>query len=385
LRFSPDKRLRSTASPATPVLSRTCAAAFALCSAGLILQGCALPALPRAAPSLDEVTASEKRNQIVLTPVTPELVAASRGPSTATFPSSFIEAPPVDYETFSPGDGVDVVVWERDGLQMFPPGANGGSDLGTFTVGRDGLIHVPYVGPLSVAGLKPDDARQLLLQRLRGLVIATDVRLSSTEQHGSLVTVQGDVTRAGVFPLGVGMLRLSSALGLASPDQTDPEQTEVTIRRDGVAATVRLSDIYRDSTQDVALRAGDSVVVRAIQEYVRILGAAGTQGRVKISKRNYTVLDALTDSRGLSDSTAYPRAVFLLRAVAPTAPATTAAPLVYQFDMRRPEQVSLAGQFAVQDGDTVFVSDAPYTQVEKVLSALSATLGTARSVSALGE
>jgi polysaccharide export outer membrane protein len=199
------------------------------------------------------------------------------------------------------------------------------------------------------------------------------------------VTVQGDVTRAGVFPIGQGMLRLSNALSLAAPDQTDPEQTAVTIRRGGVAATVRLSDVYRDSAQDVALRPGDSIVVHAIQEYVKILGAAGTQGRLKISKRNYSVLDALADSRGLSDSTAYPRAVFLLRAPDRNSPQIAAAPLVYQFDMRYPDQMSVAGQFVVRDGDTIFISDAPYTQVEKVLSALSASLGTARSVTALGQ
>jgi polysaccharide export outer membrane protein len=385
LRFSPAKRSRSTASHAAPVLSRGCAAAFVLCSAGLILQGCALPALPRSAPTLDEVNQAKDHNRIVLAPVTPDVAASTRVPTTASFPASFLQARPIDYERFAPGDGIDVVVWERDGLQMFPPGANGGADLGSFTVGKDGVIHVPYVGSLNVAGLRPDDARQLLLRRLRGLVIATDVRLSLTDQHGSLVTVQGDVSKAGVYPMGPGMLRLSNALGVASPDQADPEQTVVTIRRDGASATVRLSDIYRDSAQDVALRPGDSIVVHSIQEYVKVLGAAGGQGRVKISKRNYTVLDAVADSRGLSDSTAYPRAVFLLRAPDRLDAAAAAAPVVYQFDMRYPDQMSLAGQFAVRDGDTVFISDAPYTQVQKVLSALSATLGTARSVSALGE
>lgn len=349
------------------------------------MQGCALPALPRSAPSLNEVTAAQKLDRLVLSPVTPELAAASRGPSTATFPSSFLDAQPIDYETFAPGDGIDVVVWERDGLQMFTSGASGQADLGSFTVGKDGLIHVPYVGPLSVAGLKPDDARRLLMRRLRGLVIATDVRLSLTDQHGSLITIQGDVTKAGVYPMGQGMLRLSNALGLASPDQTNPEQTSVTIRRDGVSATVRLSDIYRDSAQDIALRPGDSIVVRAIPDYVKILGAAGAQGRIKISKRNYSVLDAVADSRGLSDSTAYPRAVFLLRQAEPTDQPPVAAPVVYQFDMRYPDKMYLAGQFAVRDGDTIFISDAPYTQVEKVLSALSASLGTARSVTALGQ
>jgi polysaccharide export outer membrane protein len=182
------------------------------------------------------------------------------------------------------------------------------------------------------------------------------------------------------------MLRLSAALGLASPDQTDPEQTKVTLRRDGVSATVRLSDIYRDAAQDVALRSGDSVVVNAIQQYVTVIGAAGAQGRVKLTKRNYSILDAVADSRGLADSSADPRALFLIRPSIGTDGAPLyARPTVYEFDMRRPEDILLARQFAVQDSDVVFISDAPFTQVEKALSALSASLGTARNVNALAQ
>jgi polysaccharide biosynthesis/export protein len=357
--------------------------ACVLLIAGGLLEGCMLP---RSGPLLSEVHTADKQSQITLTPVTPDTVAAMREPAIASFPSSFLTAQPVNYETFAPGDGVDVVVWERDGLQVFPPGANGGSDLGTFTIGRDGTIQLPYVGEMDVAGLTPADARMLLLRRLRGLVIASDVHFMTTAQHGSLVTVQGDVTKAGVYPIGQGMLRLSAALSLASPDQTDPEQTSVTVRRDTVSATVRLSDIYRDAAQDIALRSGDSIVVNAIQQYVMVIGAAGAQGRVKITKRNYSVLDAVADSRGLADSTADPRALFLLRprAQADGAPMDS-RPFVYQFDMRRPGQMLLARQFAVQDGDVVFISDAPFTQVQKALSSLSATLGTARNVSALSQ
>ena len=43
----------------------------------------------------------------------------------------------------------------------------------------------------------------------------------------------------------------------------------------------------------------------------------------------------------------------------------------------------LAGEFVVRDGDAILISDAPFTQVQKLLSTFSATLGTARSVSAL--
>jgi len=343
-----------------------------------LLQGCELP---RSGPLMADVTQAQQQSRITLTDVTPALAAATHEPATASFPADFLQARPVDYERFAPGDGIDIVVWERDGLLVFPPNANGASDLGTFIVAKSGEIEVPYAGSLAVAGLTAEEARMLLLRRLRGIVIATDVRFTSTSS-GSMVTVQGDVTKAGVFPINPGTLRLSAALGLASPDQTAPDETLVSVRRNGESGAVRLSDIYRDPTQDIALRPGDSIVVSSVQEYVTVLGAAGGQGRVKIARRNYSVLDALADSRGLADSTADARALYLIR-VHETA--ADARPQIYHFDMRLPQQMLLAKQFVVQDGDAVFISDAPFTQAQKVLSSVSATLGTARSVSALGQ
>jgi polysaccharide biosynthesis/export protein len=351
--------------------------------AGLLLQGCALP---RSAPLLGEVSSAAKQSRIDLSQVTPDVAAATREPATASFPPAFRAAAPVDYEKIVAGDGIDIVIWERDGLQMFPPGPTGASDLGVFTVRKDGSIDLPYLGTLRVAGLTPADVRTLVLRQLRGLVIAMDARVSFVAPRSSTVTVQGDVTKAGVYPIQPGFLRLSDALALASPDQTDPEQTAVTIRRDGAASTVRLSDIYNDSAQDIALRPGDSIVVSALQQFVAVVGAAGLQGRVKITKRNYSVLDAIADSKGLADALADPRALFLIRARTDTGGAPSGVrPLVYQFNMTRPEEILLARQFAVKDGDALFVSDAPYTQVQKVLSALSATLGTARDVSSLSQ
>ncbi|MGI4875912.1 MAG: polysaccharide biosynthesis/export family protein [Janthinobacterium lividum] len=346
------------------------------------LNGCALP---RSAPLLSEVRSSDKEGRIVLTAVTPPLVESTREPETASYPPSLLQVAPFDYERFAPGDGVDIMLWERDGLQVFPAGTSGGSDLGVFTIGSDGNIDVPYIGALHLAGLTASEARSSLLRRLSRIVIATDVRIAHTDQRGGQVSVQGAVTKPGSYPIGQGMLRLGAALGLAAPDQTDLDQTQVTLRRDGTAATVRLGDIYRDPVQDIALRPGDAIVVSALQQYVTVIGAVGGQGRVKIVKRNYSVLDALADSRGFADASADLQAVFLLRSAPAPVSEADRRPSVFQFDMRQADQVAMAGKFAVRSGDVVFISNAPFAQVQKVLSALSYSLNTVRSAGAIAQ
>lgn len=357
--------------------------AVAAILSGLLLQGCALP---RSGPMAHEVAAANASGQIELIPVTPEIALANREPSQASFPARFKAAKPVDYEQLAPGDGVRVGIWERDGLGVFPPGSTGFADLGELIVSKVGTISIPYVGAVPTAGRTTAEVRDIIIKRLRGLIVASDVSVAQTPTKGRFVTVQGDLTKPGVYPIIQGMLRLSALLGMAVPNQTDPEQTAVTVRREGEAATVRLSDVYRDPTQDIALQADDSVVVSAVDYHLVVLGAAGAQGRLKVTKRNYTILDALADSRGLSDVNASPRAVFLMRRAAPgDAAAAGNRPVVYQFDFRRPGQMVLAGEFATRDGDAIYVSDAPFTQVEKVLSVFSSTLGTARSADELGQ
>jgi polysaccharide biosynthesis/export protein len=358
------------------------AAALVLALSGaLVLQGCGLP---RSGPLRSEVDAASESSSIVLIPVTGELARASRGPDRATFPAAFLDAAPFEYERLAPGDGVQITVWEHGGLGLFAMGDQSPSNLGEQVVDRAGDIQLPYIGKVRAQGMTTSQLRDAIMRRLSRLVVGADVSVLATARRGQSVTVQGDLLKPGVYPLGQDTERLSGVLGLAAPNQTNPEQLSVTVRRNGVAGSVRLSDIYANPAEDVALRPGDSIVVNGVVERLTVLGAAGVQGHVKLTKRNYSVLDALGDSRGLNDSLANPRAVYLLRRASPSnVEAADTRPLVYQFDFTQPGQIVLAGEFVVRDGDAILVSDAPFTQVQKLLSTFSATLGTARSVSAL--
>ncbi|MBC8642017.1 polysaccharide biosynthesis/export family protein [Caballeronia sp. EK] len=363
---------------------RSAAALVFALSSTLALQGCGLP---RSGPLHSEVDAAGESSNIVLVPVTEELARTSRGPDRASFPAAFLGAAPFDYDRLAPGDGVQVTLWEHDGLGLFAAGKSGASNLGELIVDRAGDIHLPYIGKVRAQGQTPAQLHDAILRRVSRLVVGADVSVQATARRGQTVTVQGDLSKPGIYSLGRDTERLSGLLGLAAPNQSNPEQLSVTVRRNGVAGSVRLADIYRDPAEDVALRPGDSIVVSGVVERLTVLGAAGVQGRVKLMKRNYSVLDALGDSRGLSDSLANPRAVYLLRRQ--SAPGTDAAqrldtrPLVYQFDFTKPGQIMLAGEFVVRDGDAILISDAPFTQVQKLLSTFSATLGTARSISTL--
>ncbi|MFC4275358.1 polysaccharide biosynthesis/export family protein [Achromobacter aloeverae] len=341
--------------------------------AALALAGCQLP---RSGPMLSEMTSANDAKDVVVMPVSRELALASNVPDVMDFPARYRDSSQAGFDILVPGDGINVTVWERDGLGVFAANAAGVSDLGNQEIDRTGTLYVPMLGKFKAAGMTLAQLHDAVVARLSKLVVGSDVSVTRVaDTRGQMVTVQGNLTKPGMYPITQTTQRLSSALAQAAPVQTNPEQLVITLRRGTEVSSVRLADLYRNQANDILLRAGDVITAHDAREYLTVLGAAGTQGRVAISKRNYSVLDALGDSKGLDDKTADPRSVFLFTPAKPgTKGAPDVLPIVYQFDLTRPEQVALAGQFTVHEGQAIYISDAPFTQVQKVLSAFRVTM-----------
>jgi len=352
---------------------RRAAAPVIVLLAALALTGCQLP---RSGPMLSEMTGAHDDKDVVVMPVSRELVRASQVPAVADFPVRYRDLTQAGFDRLVSGDGINVKVWERGGLGVFAADPSGVSDLGNQEIDRAGNVHFPILGKFRAADLTLGQLHDAIIARLARLVVGADVSVTrAADARGQMVTVQGNLTKPGMYPITQTAQRLSSALALAAPVQTNPEQLVISLRRDNQVASVRLSDLYRNQNNDILLRPGDVITAYDSREYLTVLGAAGNQGRVAISKRNYSVLDALADSKGLDDATADPRSVFLFTpATAGAAGKPDLLPVVYQFDLTRPEQIALAREFSVHEGQAIYISDAPFTQVQKVLSAFRVTM-----------
>jgi polysaccharide export outer membrane protein len=356
---------------------------FAL-GCGLILAisltGCSLP---RSGPSAGEFTRSAQDGAIHLVDATSADAASSQQADPATgFSAAWQAVPPINSDIIGVGDTLDITIFERDGLNMFPAGQDGASHLVGIPVEAGGAVQIPYVGSVAAAGSSPADVRSAVLRRLRRLALSSDVTVAISGRHSQLVSVQGDVSKPGMVPLGPETRRLTSLLSMAAPTPANLEQAVVTVRRGAQATSLRLSDVFEQPAQDIALRAGDVVIVRNVVSAVNVLGAAGLQGRVRITKRAYSVVDAVADARGLNDAAANAGAVYLMRLSNPDL-LTAAAPTVYHFDFRDPAEIAIAARFVVHDGDAVLIANAPFAQSSKVLTAFSGVLNTARSAAAI--
>jgi polysaccharide biosynthesis/export protein len=114
-------------------------------------------------------------------------------------------APPQDAEYhIGPGDLLSVRVWNQDAMSN--PRAR---------VRDDGMISVPFLQDVEVAGTTPAELSQRLQARLKAYVVNPVVTVTVEEIRPLRVSVLGKVTRPGQYELerGAGVLAALAAAG----------------------------------------------------------------------------------------------------------------------------------------------------------------------------
>ena len=110
---------------------------------------------------------------------------------------------------------------------------------------------------------------------------------------------------------------------------------------------------------------------------------------VQFETQTLSALEAIATVGGLTATTADPTGVFVLR----NEPAEIANQvlgrrdlqgdqrMVYVLDLTQPTGLFEARDFLIRDGDTVYVTEAPYVQWQRTISAITGTAGAARTLS----
>ena len=176
----------------------------------------------------------------------------------------------------------------------------------------------------------------------------------------------------------------------------DPARIEVSLQRDGRVERQLLSGLLEDPSLDVALRPGDQITLSPIRERFIVLGATTAQSEIAFPTRPLDLLSAIGAARGLRDFDADPSGVFVFRyedpAVAdallegPTPPELAVGPgrpVVYRLDLTRPNGLFMARNFRMRDGDAIFVTNAPLTELRKFLQLFNAVVTPVNTVDTL--
>lgn len=356
----------------------------------LVMSMVASCGLPRIGPNKREIFAGsvQQEGDAFVVSVNDRVTRATAVVPSLGFSEAFMSAGVIGSDTISAGDTLGLTIWENvdDGL-LSGAGLNS-TTLEEVQVDGAGFIFVPYAGRVKAAGNTPEALRRVITERLQDQTPDPQVQVRRLAGDGATVSLVGAIGGQGVFPIERPTRTLSAMLAQAGGLTIDPEIAQVTVIRGQHTGKVWFQDLYRNPRFDIALRGGDRILIEGDTRSFTALGATGSQSRVPFESQTLSGVEALAQVGGLMSTTADPTGVFILR----NEPADIANAvlgrndlqgeqrMIYVLDLTKPNALFMARDFAVRDGDTLYVTEAPFTQWSRTISALTGSLTTASSL-----
>ncbi len=370
--------------------SRSKTRLIAALMAATLVAGCGLP---RSGPTKNEIFSGSitQEGDAFIVPVNRQVTLATSIVPPLGFEDGFLGAGVVGSDTIQPGDTLGLTIWENvdDGLLA----ANGESTtaLEEVQVDGDGFIFVPYAGRIKASGNTPEAIRRIITNKLNEQTPDPQVVVSRLAGDGATVSLIGFVGGQGVYPIERPTRTLTAMLAQAGGVTIPSEIAQINVIRGGHTGRIWLEDLYSDPTLDIALRAGDRILVEEDSRSFTALGATGAQNRVGFQTQSISVIEALAQLGGLNSNLADPTGVFVFRDEAPEiardvlgrSDITTPQRMVYVLDLSEPTGIFEARDFIIRDEDTIYVTEAPYTQFSKILAAIVGPIGSANSINQL--
>ena len=360
----------------------------------------ACDSLPGSGPSTSDVTAAAKpmasgETRFALVDVDSNVVAKLEGWTAVSMQGTFGRQPAFSTPTIGAGDLVQVVIWEAGpGLFAAPVTTNdrAGSNSRAATIpeqvvgGRDGAITVPFAGRVPVVGQTPQQAEQAITRALNQRAVDPQVLVTVTKNVANTVTVVGEVTGGARVPLTTRGDRILDVVAEAGGTKAPAHDTFITLMRKDSVVRIPMQAMLTDPTENVYVRPGDVISVARAPQTFTAAGATGQNAVVPFDAIGITLDQAIARAGGLSDMRADPAGVFVIRYERPADydqlglrrpdPGTlTQIPVIYRVNMRDTNGFFLARRFPIRNKDIVYVSNAPLTDVQKVMSMLLPILG----------
>lgn len=351
--------------------------------------------LPRSGPNKREIFAGsvQREGDAFVVAVTDRVARATAVAPALGFSDSFKNASPIGSDTIRPGDTLGLTVWENveDGL-LVGTGQNA-AVLEEVQVDGAGFIFIPYAGRIRAAGNSPEQLRGIITRQLDTQTPDPQVQVRRLAGDGSTISIVGGVGAQGVYPIERPTRTLSAMLARAGGITIEQEIAQITVIRGAERGEIWMSDLYKHPALDIALRAGDRILVEEDTRAFTALGATGTQNRVPFTAQTLSAIEAIAQVGGLDSNLADPTGVFVFRnepeaiarQILGRTDITGTQRFVYLLDLTQPMGMFNARDFVIRDQDTVYVTEAPFASWDKTVASLTGSLSAANAVSAIGE
>ncbi len=167
-------------------------------------------------------------------------------------------------------------------------------------VTRDGILNLPEIGPVTVAGLPFSEFREDVNRRVKEMLIGTQVSVTMGQLRTIRVFVLGDANRPGSYVVD-SLATISSALYRSGGISRVGSLRDIQLKRSGkVIARLDLYDLLLkgDTSGDSRLQPGDVIFVSPIGTQVSVVGAV-RRPAIYETRGKDTVSDVIAMAGGL--------------------------------------------------------------------------------------
>jgi len=294
------------------------------------------------------------------------------------------------------GDQLKISIFEAGADGLFSTSESKQTNIDV-VVQPDGTAAIPYVGAVRFAGKTLEEARKAILSALTSKAVEPDVIVSSVNTASRKVTVSGAVANSAQVPLGLVGEKITDVIAKAGGPTGQPYETYVTLVRDRKIGVALLSSVIDNPSENIFVQPGDQIFVSRDPRTFTLLGSVKTNGRVNFGASDLNLLEAVALGGGGNDTAVDAKGYFLFRYEEPDVVMSLLGlqrfnellskgmkpdrvgryPIVYSFDMTRPDSLLVGQTFPVKNRDVIYASRHTSVDLRKFLTLIGAPLGIA--------
>lgn len=273
------------------------------------------------------------------------------------------------------GDVLSVAVFDHPELAL--PATTGNSeDVPGFRVQANGTFFYPYVGDVQASGLTPELIRRDLTAKISEYIPDPQLQVRVAEYNSQSAIVSGEVETPKSQMLNSTPLTVLAAINAAGGLTEIGDLSRVKLRRKGKTYNINLERFLSGSggKHNPIVINGDVITVppRPAKE-AYVLGQVVDPATIDLSKEPVNLTQAITKLGGLDEKRADARGVFVFRR-------SGEKTYVFQLAANSPTGLLMGTDFGLAHNDVVYVTRAPISQWNDIITQLLPTIGFGNTV-----
>jgi polysaccharide biosynthesis/export protein len=347
----------------------------------LSLQACAFAPGSNIRADAGRQTTRPESAQLQIVAITPQLLAQdrrltqpafNRGAAPLPMPVQLVEEiNNYDYR-IARGDILSITVYDHPELTIPAGGQRTAEEAGN-TVESDGSIFYPYIGKVQVNGLNVEEVRAIIAERLAEYITTPQVSVRVVSFRSKRAYVTGQVSQPGAQSITNVPLTVLDAISSAGGLTSNANWHDVLLLRAGRSIPISVYEMLSNGRldQNILLEDGDVLHVPDLgTQKIFVMGELNRVDTIAIGNMPVSLTEAVSMSGGLNQVTADAQGIFVIRQVVEDSQSPVQLATVYQLDVRNAINFAIGARFLLQPDDIIYVTTAPVTRWNRVISQL---------------